>query len=193
MAFRRKMLENLFRIYFMKTLLFILFAAFLFNFTGENLFAQHRDITVILLRHAEKDKAEEERSLDPNLSAEGRARAERLVSAIGGYNPDAIFSTAFKRTRGTVAPLASRGELRMMAQYYDHRNLKQIADLVMQGKYRRVVIAGHNTTTPALANLLIGQEKYKALAEWEYDKIWIIKIKRNKNKPDQIEEKVIQY
>lgn len=81
----------------------------------------------------------------------------------------------------------------MMAQYYDPRNLKQIADLVMQGKYQRVVIVGHNTTTPALANLLIGQEKYKALAESEYDKIWIIKIKRNKAKPSIVEEKVITY
>ena len=165
----------------------------LFLFASGNIFAQHRDITVILLRHAEKNKAEEETSPDPNLSPEGVARAQRLVGTIGGYDPDAIFSTAFKRTRGTVAPLASRGAVRMMSQYYDHRNLKQIADLVLQGKFQRVVIVGHNTTTPALANLLIGQEKYKALAESEYDKIWIIKIKRNKNKPHIVEEKVIQY
>lgn len=165
----------------------------LFLFASGNLFAQHREITVILLRHAEKNQAEEEHTLDPNLSEEGKARAEKLVGVIGGYDPDAIFSSAFKRTRGTVAPLASRGELRMMAQYYDHRNLKQIAELVLQGKYKSVVIAGHNTTTPALANLLIGQEKYKPLAESEYDKIWIIKIKRKKNKPSVVEEKVIQY
>lgn len=165
----------------------------LFAFASENLFAQHRDITVILLRHAEKNKEEEEFSPDPNLSEQGKARSEKLVSVIGGYDPDAIFSTAFKRTRATVAPLASRGEIRMMAQYYDHRNLKQIAEQVMQGKFKRVVIVGHNTTTPALANLLIGQEKYKPLDESEYDKIWIIKIKRNKNKPHEVEEKVIQY
>lgn len=171
-----------------------LFSGFLFFVAaGENLRAQHRDVTVILLRHAEKDKAEEESSLDPNLSAEGRARAERLAGVIGGYEPEAIFSSAFKRTRNTVAPLASRGEMRMMAQYYDHRNLKEIADLVMQGKYRRVVIVGHNSTTPALANLLIGQEKYKALGEDEYDKIWIVKIKRNKSKQHQVSEQVITY
>ena len=177
----------------MKIYISLLSGLFLFAFAGSNIFAQHRDITVILLRHAEKDKAEEEHSLDPNLSPEGRERAERLVSVIGGYKPDAIFSSAFKRTRGTVAPIASTGELRMMAQYYDHRNLKEIADLVMRGKFKRIVIAGHNNTTPALANLLIGQEKYKALDESEYDKIWIIKIKRNKNKPNEVEEKVIQY
>jgi 2,3-bisphosphoglycerate-dependent phosphoglycerate mutase len=166
---------------------FLFFAA-----ACENLRAQHRDVTVILLRHAEKDKAEEESSLDPNLS-EGRARAEKLVGVIGGYEPEAIFSSAFKRTRNTVAPLAARGEFRMMAQYYDHRNLKQIADSIMQGKYRRVVVVGHNSTTPALVNLLIGQEKYKALGEDEYDKIWIVKIKRNKNKPHEVKEQLITY
>ena len=177
----------------MKILLSFLFIVFLSALGGEKLFAQHRDITVILLRHAEKNKAEEELSPDPNLSQEGEARAQKLISVIGGYDPDAIFSSAFKRTRATVAPLASKGEYRLMAQYYDHRNLKQIADWVMQGKFKRIVVVGHNSTTPALANLLIGQEKYKALDESEYDKIWVIKIKRNKNKPNEIVEKVITY
>lgn len=162
-------------------------------FANSGLFAQHKKITVILLRHAEKNKAEEEYTLDPNLSEEGKARAEKLVSVIGGYKPDAIFSSAFKRTRATIAPLASNGEYRIMAQYYNHKNLKEIADLAMSGKFKRIVIVGHNTTTPALANLLIGQEKYKPLDENEYDKIWIINIKKNKNKPNQVEEKVIRY
>lgn len=174
----------------MKIFVSLLLGLFLF---ASSLSAQHREITVILLRHAEKDKAEEENSLDPNLSAEGKARAVRLVGVIGGYEPDAIFSSAFKRTRATVEPLASKGDYRMMAQYYDHRNLKQIADLVMLGKYKSVVIVGHNSTTPALANLLIGQEKYQSLDEDEYDKIWIIKIRRNKKQSNEVEEKVIQY
>lgn len=177
----------------MKIFVSLLSGLLLFASACENGFAQHREMTVILLRHAEKNKAEEEYSPDPNLSQEGRARAEKLVGVIGDYNPDAIFSSAFKRTRDTVAPLASRGKYRMMAQFYDHRNLKQIHDLIMRGNYRTIVVAGHNSTTPALANLLIGEEKYKALSESEYDKIWIIKIRKNKNKPNEVEEKVIQY
>lgn len=177
----------------MKIFVSFLLGLSLFAFAGDLVFAQHREITVILFRHAEKNKAEEEHSLDPNLSDAGRARAEKLVGVIGGYDPDAVFSSAFKRTRDTVAPLASRGKYRMMAQFYDHRNLKQIHDLIMRGNYRTIVVAGHNSTTPALANLLIGEEKYKALDESEYDKIWIIKIKKNKNKPHEVEEKVIQY
>ena len=63
----------------------------------------------------------------------------------------------------------------------------------MSGKIKRLVIVGHNTTTPALVNMLIGQEKYKALAESEYDKIFVVKVKKKKTKPNKIREKVMTY
>jgi hypothetical protein len=63
----------------------------------------------------------------------------------------------------------------------------------MSGKLKRIVVVGHSNTTPALANLLIRQEKYKVLDESEYDKIWIIKIKKNSTKPNKIKDKVIKY
>lgn len=160
---------------------------------ASDLLAQNREVTVILLRHAEKNKAEEEHSLDPNLSEEGRARAEKLVTAIGEYRPETFFASAFKRTRATVAPLAWKDSPRQMIQYYDHKNLQQIADLILTGKFKSVIVAGHNSTTPALANLLIGEEKYKALGENEYDKIWVIKIKRNERKPNEVSHKLISY
>lgn len=155
--------------------------------------AQNRKVTVILLRHAEKNKAEEAISLDPSLSDEGRARAERLVDAIGIYDPEAFFASAFRRTRATVAPIAWRGNPRQMIQYYDHKNLQQIAETVKSGRFRSVVVAGHNSTTPALVNLLIGEEKYKALDENEYDKIWIVEIERKNGKPVKASEKIIRY
>jgi phosphohistidine phosphatase SixA len=71
--------------------------------------------------------------------------------------------------------------------------LDDLAALITEGKFKSVVVVGHNNTTPALANLLIRQEKYQTLAETEYSKIWIIKIKKNDNKPNKIEEEVIEY
>lgn len=160
-------------------------------FASENAFAQHRKLTVILLRHAEKDLSEEMDTANPELSAEGKLRAEKLVEIAGKYQPDAIYASNFIRTRATARPLARRR--RMMIQLYDPRNLNQMNDLILSGKIKRIVVVGHNNTTPALANLLIGQNKYKALAESEYDKIWIVKIKKNKRKPNVIREKVITY
>lgn len=157
----------------------------------ENISAQHRKITVILLRHAEKDTSPTADKTNPNLSEEGKLRAQKLVKVINKYKPDAIFSTDFIRTRMTVAPLSEKRKISV--QIYDLRNLKELADLILSGKIKRLVVVGHNSTTPALVNLLIGQEKYQTLPETEYSKIWILKIKRNKTKPNKIKEKIIIY
>lgn len=170
----------------------LLFLGFIFAFT-DAAFAQqqHRKLTVILLRHAEKDLSEEMDTANPELSAAGKLRAEKLVAVAGKYQPDAIYSTDYIRTRATVRPLAR--SRRMMTQIYDPRDLPQMRDLILSGKIKRLVVVGHNNTTPALANLLIGQEKYQKLAETQYDKIWIIKIKKNKTKPNKIKDKIIRY
>ncbi len=176
----------------MKIFVSLLLGLFLFAFAGNNTFAQYRKLTVILLRHAEKDVSDGADAANPDLSAEGKARAQRLVNVINKYQPDAIYSTNYIRTRATVMPLA-RAKRRMI-QIYDSQNLKEMRDLIMSGKIKRLLVVGHSNTTPALANLLVGQDKYKNLAESEYDKIWVIKIKRNKTKPNKIrEEKVIVY
>jgi len=175
----------------MKIIVSFLLGLFLFAFAGSDGFAQHRKLTVILLRHAEKDISENADSANPELSAEGKLRAQNLVKIINKYNPDAIYSTNYIRTRATVMPLA--GSRRAMIFVYDPQNLNQMVDLIMSGKLKRIVVVGHSNTAPQLANLLIKQDKYKTLAESEYDKIWIIKIKKNKRKPNKIREKVITY
>ncbi len=175
----------------MKNIIFLLFLLFFFTFAVSDLFAQHRKLTVILLRHAEKDVSEGTDTANPELSAAGNLRAQKLVEIINKYQPDAIYSSNYIRTRATVRPLARKR--RMMTQIYDSRNLNQMRDLLVSGKIKRIVVVGHSNTTPALANMLIKQDKYKNLAESEYDKIWIIKIKRNKTKPNKIREQVIQY
>ncbi len=175
----------------MKIIASLLLGLFLFTFVAVNLFAQHRKLTVILLRHAEKDISEGADTANPELSSAGNLRAQKLVEIINEYQPDAIYSSDYIRTRATVRPLARRR--RMMTQIYDPQNLNQMHDLILSGKIKRIVVVGHSNTTPALANLLMKQDKYKNLAESEYDKIWIVKIKRNKTKPNKIKEKVITY
>jgi phosphohistidine phosphatase SixA len=171
----------------MKIIFFFLFFLFILSPAGDGqrLFAQSGEITVILFRHAER----QDNSPDSELSVQGRERAVRLVETIRKYCPEYIFSSAFKRTRATVTPLAENllERYRMQIQLYDHTNLKELADKISTLKGRTVVVAGHNTTTPALANLFIKEQKYKPLQESEYGKIWIIKIKKNKVKDTVIE------
>lgn len=169
------------------TLFLFVFVAFV----ASNAAAQHRNLTVILVRHAEKDVSPTADKVNPELTAEGRMRAQKLVKTAGKYKPKAIFSSNFIRTRDTAKPLADKRELEI--QIYDHRNLQAIADLIMSGKYKKIVVVGHNSTTPALANLLVGSDKYKPLLESEYDKMFVIKIYKKKSKPNKIKDKVVIF
>jgi broad specificity phosphatase PhoE len=173
----------------MKIIVSFLLGLFLFAIagTGTDLFAQNKKMTIILLRHAEKDASIGADKTDPDLSPEGKLRAERLVKVIKKYKPGAVYSSNFKRTKLTGTPVAEKRKLQI--QTYDHKNLDALLSQLMTSKVKRVVVVGHNTTTPALANLLIKQDKYKPLDESQYNKIWIIKIKKGKI----LEEKVIEY
>lgn len=177
----------------MKIFISLLIGLFLFSLANTEIFAQqrHQKLTIILVRHAEKDMAGDETNPDPRLSTEGRQRAQNLIKAVEKYKPDAIFSSQFIRTISTAEPLARKN--RMMIQFYNHRNLKELAEIVTSGRFKRILIVGHNTTTPAMANLLLGEDKYKPLDESEYDKIWVVKVKKKKRKPNRVKEKIITY
>jgi phosphohistidine phosphatase SixA len=168
-------------------LLFVISGLFL---TSDEAFGQHKKMTVILFRHAEKDLTNPN-DPNPQLSAEGNLRAEKLIGIVNKYNPDVIYSTDYIRTRSTVRPLAR--SRRAMTLIYDPRNLQQMRDLVLSGKFQRIVIVGHNNTTPALVNMLTNQDKYKTLPETEYGKMWIVKIKKNKKKQNKVSEQMITY
>jgi 2,3-bisphosphoglycerate-dependent phosphoglycerate mutase len=178
----------------MKIYIFFLIGFCLLSFAADDVFAQQKNqkLTIILLRHAEKDKEQEAQTLDPSLSDEGERRAERLSEILDRYKPDAVFSSQFRRTFYTAAPYAN-GKRRMMVQFYDHKDLSEIARIAREGKFRRIVIVGHNTTTPALANLLIGEQKYKFFKEDEYDKIIIIEVEKRKGEPDSVKDEIISY
>src|SRR5688572_6652552 len=98
--------------------------------------ASAQDKTIILVRHAEKADAT---SQDPELSAEGKQRAERLVKVAGKYKPGAFYTTNFKRTRETLAPLAAKRKKKV--ETYDARNQQALVDSIMKSPLKRHIIA----------------------------------------------------
>ncbi len=134
----------------MKIFISFFLGAFLFSSGAAEAFGQYKykDLTIILLRHAEKDKQDEEfgNSIDPRLSDAGKQRAERLADVLEKYKPDAVFSSQFNRTLSTAAPFARRK--RMQVQFYNHRKLDEIAQIEsVLDKYRAEEISFHALRT----------------------------------------------
>lgn len=162
----------------MKIFFSIFVGAILFSFTNVVIVAQDREITIILLRHAEKDVSEAADKGDPLLSAEGRERAQRLIKKIGKYRPGAFYSTDFKRTRDTVAPLAAKRKKEV--KIYDASRARELIDEITKSETKRFVISGHSNTIPPLVNLLAKKELFKNLEDSEYTVIWLIRLKNGK-------------
>jgi phosphohistidine phosphatase SixA len=142
-------------------------------FVTANALAQ--DKLIILVRHAEKV---DEMSQDPELSEAGRKRAERLKTIAGKYRPGAFYSTDFKRTRETLAPLAAKRKKQV--QIYDPQKPQDLFDSILRSDIKRHIVAGHSNTVPGLANAITKKELFKNLQESEYTVIWKIRIKNGK-------------
>jgi 2,3-bisphosphoglycerate-dependent phosphoglycerate mutase len=130
--------------------------------------------TILLVRHAEKA----DDSQDPELSPQGKERAQRLVKTIGKYKPGGFYSTDFKRTRDTLAPLAAKREKKI--EIYDPRKPQELIEAIMKSKTKRFVISGHSNTIPGLANLIAKKEVFKNLNDSEYSVIWLVRLKDGK-------------
>ena len=134
-------------------------------------FSQEKLTTIILLRHAEK---ESDGSKNPELSEAGKSRAAALVTLLSKTKIDAIYSTAFKRTENTVAPLARSKNLTI--NQYDGGKLSEIDEMLGRWRGGTIVICGHSNTTPAIVNHLIGKEEHAAFAEGEYGNLIIVTL-----------------
>lgn len=144
-----------------------------------------QDKTIILVRHAEKG-ADTEQNGDPSLSAAGSERARRFAKRIAGLRPGAFYASEYKRTKETIEPIArKRGK---PVDTYDTRSLKDLVDAVMASKIKRVVIAGHSNTIPAIANAFINKKLLRDMEDTEYSVIWIIRIRGGKLKSAKLLE-----
>ena len=140
--------------------------------------ASAQDKTIVLVRHVEKDTSPTADKIDPELSDEGKARAERLAKVVKRYKPHEIFSTPFKRTRGTVEPIAKRRNKDI--QTYDPAKPVDLVSKIMDPASKTVhyLVVGHSNTIPGLANLMAKKEIFRNLLETEYGVIWVIRIKK---------------
>ncbi len=133
--------------------------------------------TFILVRHAEKAS---DGTADPPLTQAGEARAANILSLLQYSVITAIYSTNYKRTQMTVAPLAEAKDLDIIS--YDPRSLKEFVAMLLEDKSGgTIIISGHSNTTPMLANLLLGEEKLKQFEDSDYGNLLIITVDSHNN------------
>lgn len=148
----------------------LLFALIIFT-CSQTGFAQEKLTTFVLIRHAEKAS---NGTRDPGLTTEGEARAERLKELFKNADLAAIYSTPYKRTRSTVAPLAKATSLEI--NEYNPRGTAFLNDIMKAHAGGTIIISGHSNTTPFVANALLGNDQFKQLDESEYNKIFVVTV-----------------
>jgi phosphohistidine phosphatase SixA len=120
---------------------------------------------VFVVRHAEKEPD----ARDPDLTAVGRARAERLAHILAEAPLAACIATEYRRTQRTVEPAAGAAGLEVETiAAGDLAALVARLDALPAG--RAALVAGHSNTVPALLRSLgvaeecpIGDDDYGQL------------------------------
>lgn len=130
--------------------------------------------TIFIVRHAEKDVSDP-KNQDPELSVEGRERADALASKLKEIKLDAAFATRYKRTSQTAYHSAKSSNIEI--QTYDAQDFSGIADLVRTKHIgHKVLIVGHSNTVLELLEAFGAQRPLTALSDDDYDFFFELRI-----------------
>ena len=124
---------------------------------------------IYLVRHAEKQT---DVGRDPGLTDTGIFRSEQLVNWFQGKGIREIWSSDYRRSRDTAAPLLSR--LGLELTLYDPRDLPALTRKLLEQRNNALVV-GHSNTTPELARLLCGCV-ISDMDDSEYDRLIVITV-----------------
>lgn len=158
----------------MKNLIIIL----LFLFVGQQSIHAQKTIKIWVVRHAEKDVSNP-KDKDPDLSPEGKERAQALAKYLKGERIDSVFSTNFKRTRLTGYPTADKTGLTIKT--YDPSGQNELAKgLIKNAEGKKILIIGHSNTVQEILVAFGVEKPVKDLTDDDYDYIFTLTVKGDK-------------
>ncbi len=132
-------------------------------------------IILFCVRHCEKEK---DGTKDPNLTAEGQARAAQLGRILADAQLTRVSATPYKRTQQTaMAVREAAGNKISLETYPPDAQEVFVSSLLAGGGGKRYLIVGHQNTIPELLNYLLGDVRYYNLGDYEYDKLFIVRTK----------------
>lgn len=129
-------------------------------------------LTWVVVRHAEKATDDPE---DPNLSALGQARAQRLAQQLASAPVVAVYATEYKRTRQTGQPTADAHRVSISAYYAKGPASEVAAQLKAAHTRGTVLVVGHSNTVPDIVSALSGQVA-DPMPDTEYDRLTRIHV-----------------
>lgn len=128
--------------------------------------------TVYLVRHAEKDTRNPSNP-DPDLTLTGQHRAQALKAFLEEVPVAALFSTPYKRTQQTLAPLAQGRPL----QFYESQDYALLRDKILTNYAgKTVVVAGHSNTVLPMIEAFGAKRPFKEITDHDYDNIFRLTI-----------------
>jgi len=131
--------------------------------------------TIYLVRHSEKADT----SRDPDLSEIGILRSERLANLLKDEKIEAIYSTNFKRTIQTAAPLIQLTGLSL--NFYATDTLPALAKR-LQGLNQNALVIGHSNTTVSLLDAFGLRFRGKKIEDHDYSNLFRITVYPNSKK-----------
>lgn len=123
---------------------------------------------VYIVRHAEKSTNPPN---DPDLTTEGRERAENLAMLLKNKKIKAVYSTDTRRTRQTAEPFSLQGGLSI--QSYKNDTLQKFLYKILDAE-QNALIVGHSNTVIRMLTELDLKPSIKEIPENDYDNLFIV-------------------
>jgi 2,3-bisphosphoglycerate-dependent phosphoglycerate mutase len=124
-----------------------------------------KETVIYIVRHAEKDVSDAG-STNPGLNADGKIRAKDLVQTLKKEKFEAIFSTPYKRTMETAAPVAQRSGLPVL----NYSDIGQVVTTIKTSyPNESTLIVGHSNTILEIAKAFGTQPPVEKLSDDDYD------------------------
>lgn len=138
--------------------------------------------TILIVRHAEADSTPEVK--DPALTAVGERRAEALAAVARDANVRVVYTTQYRRTKDTAAPLRRIAEIPLAESPVARETITQQSTelakrIVEQHKGEAVLIVGHSNTVPLFVEALSGV-KIPAIGHDEHDRLYVVIVEDGK-------------
>jgi phosphohistidine phosphatase SixA len=125
------------------------------------------------VRHCEKEK----NNNDPDLTPEGRARAERLGRVMDNAMLNMVATTSTKRTMQTGEAVQRWAGDPDFINFPPDMLSSWLEDQFVENRGKHIFHVGHQNTIPQMLNKLTGTVQYKNIPDLDFNHFYIVATK----------------